>query len=168
MFQIFKIVIQSHSLTHANISTKLSVPQIIARQLVWQRDVYQHLHLMVFRMFSLLKTSEQLIWVLLGPNPYPGYYFLPGHSHQVFWSKVWLSEIFQFYHWVQEKDNAYLKLKVDIRAEAGPSNCPLLWSVFLLGTLRIPSFIFCANSIGYTFYKQNIEWGCRPSFSVSE
>lgn len=51
--------------------------------------------------------------------------FLLSHSCQVFQRKVWLSEILKFYLWAQEEDNAYLKLKVDITAEAGPPTCPV-------------------------------------------
>lgn len=79
---------------------------------------------MVLMMFNLLKTYEQIVWVLFGPNTYVGYYFLFSDSYQVFWRKVWLSETSKFCRWVQEEDNAFLKLKIGIRAEAGPTNCP--------------------------------------------
>ena len=62
----FKIVIQSQ-LTQANISAKLPVHQIIARQLFWKRSVYQCTYLMVLRMFSLLKTSKQLSFMWSKP-----------------------------------------------------------------------------------------------------
>ena len=36
-------------------------------------------------------------------------------------SSCCLSEVFKFCRWAQEKDNAYLKLKVFVRAESGPT-----------------------------------------------
>lgn len=75
---------------------------------------------MALMMFSLLKTYEQVIWVLFGPVPYLSYHVLTSHSDQVFLSEAWLSEILKFYHWVQEGDSAFLKM--DIGAETRPTN----------------------------------------------
>lgn len=66
-----------------NIYIKLLMPQIMARHLVWKSDMYQNLYLIVLIMFSLLKTSKQLILVLFSPGPYPGNYFPHGQMFRV-------------------------------------------------------------------------------------